>query len=193
MTVHSDDASPAARIAQVAPVSADAEEKTRLDRLFPKKRISAGALLRDPAGAILIVKPLYREHWLLPGGICESGESPQQALVREVREELGLDVAVQRLVCIDYLSPADGFGEAVHFLFECRPLRQDEIESIRLDAEEIVALRFASDAELRERLVPAIARRLDAIRSAGSAYCEDGRVMAPLGGASGVRATEPAR
>jgi 8-oxo-dGTP diphosphatase len=31
---------------------------------------TAGALIRDTAGNVLIVKPNYRDHWTLPGGIC---------------------------------------------------------------------------------------------------------------------------
>jgi 8-oxo-dGTP diphosphatase len=35
----------------------------------------------------------YPNHWTLPGGRVETGESPEQALVREVKEELGIKLA----------------------------------------------------------------------------------------------------
>ena len=38
------------------------------------------ALITDPAGRMLLVKPNYRDLWTLPGGICEHGEPPQSGL-----------------------------------------------------------------------------------------------------------------
>src|SRR6202042_1722416 len=51
---------------------------------------AAGALFTDDAGRVLLVKPNYRDHWSLPGGILEEGEPPHEACRREVLEELGL-------------------------------------------------------------------------------------------------------
>jgi 8-oxo-dGTP diphosphatase len=39
----------------------------------------------------------FPNHWTLPGGMVEKGESPEQAMVREVKEELGLDSQKFRL------------------------------------------------------------------------------------------------
>jgi 8-oxo-dGTP diphosphatase len=46
---------------------------------------------------ILLVKARAKENWQLPGGRLEPGESPQQALVREVHEETGLNSRPLRL------------------------------------------------------------------------------------------------
>jgi mutator protein MutT len=40
---------------------------------------------------------LFPNHWTLPGGKVEKGESPEQAIVREVKEEIGLDLQKFRL------------------------------------------------------------------------------------------------
>lgn len=59
------------------------------------------ALLFDDDGRILITKRPAGAHlagfWEFPGGTIESGESPQQALVREIKEETALDIEVQKL------------------------------------------------------------------------------------------------
>src|SRR2546427_4897446 len=54
-------------------------------------RIAAGVLFRDPDGRVLLVKPTYKAGWDIPGGYVEPGESPKQAALREVREELGIE------------------------------------------------------------------------------------------------------
>ena len=60
-------------------------------RSLPKKRMSAGALFFDEAGRLLVVEPAYKSNWEIPGGAVELNESPRQACVREVKEELGLE------------------------------------------------------------------------------------------------------
>lgn len=54
---------------------------------------------RDPAGRLLMVGNEYSARgvlWGVPGGRMEAGESPSECLVREFREEVGLDVTVRR-------------------------------------------------------------------------------------------------
>ena len=58
----------------------------------PKKMIAAKALLFNPAGELLLVKPSYKPYWSLPGGLVEAAESPQAACIREVYEEVGLNI-----------------------------------------------------------------------------------------------------
>ncbi len=56
-------------------------------------------MLFDPDGRVLLVHQTYGGcRWGLPGGRLEPGESPQQAAVREVAEEAGLEVALDHLV-----------------------------------------------------------------------------------------------
>lgn len=60
-----------------------------------------GAVARDAAGRLLLVRranPPAQGTWSLPGGRVEAGESPADAVRREVAEETGLAVEVGRLV-----------------------------------------------------------------------------------------------
>ena len=58
----------------------------------------------------------YKDGWEFPGGKMEPGETPQQALARELREELAIDVHVGDFLCtVDYDYPA--FHLTMHCYF----------------------------------------------------------------------------
>ena len=70
-------------------------------------------------GKIVLIKRRnepFKDHYALPGGIVEYGESVESALIREVKEETGLDVEIYRLVGV-YSDPnRDPRG---HFVSVC--------------------------------------------------------------------------
>jgi 8-oxo-dGTP pyrophosphatase MutT (NUDIX family) len=146
---------------------------------LPRKRMATGALLLDAESRVLIVRPTYREAWLVPGGIVEEHESPRAACVREVREEIGLEIVPGRLLCVEYRSPVGERTECVHFIFSGGTLRRDEIESIRLSDRELVEHAFVPTDAAREMLTAGLARRIDlamrALREGCTVYSEDGR------------------
>jgi 8-oxo-dGTP pyrophosphatase MutT (NUDIX family) len=81
-----------------------------------------GAILRD--GAVLLIQ--QREHatghtyWLLPGGGMEAGETPEACVAREMLEETGLTVRVERLL-LDVPSTPGGHYMRAH-TYLCTPL-----------------------------------------------------------------------
>lgn len=58
---------------------------------------TATAILEFPNNKILLVKRgtiVFKDYWALPGGRVDAGETVEQAVVREVKEETGLDVEI---------------------------------------------------------------------------------------------------
>lgn len=60
--------------------------------------IGTFAIILDEEQRVLLCHRCDRDLWNLPGGGLMSGETPWDGVIREVKEEVGLDVAVQRLV-----------------------------------------------------------------------------------------------
>lgn len=73
----------------------------------PLFRIGAFAIVRDAEGSVLLGHRRDCDFWGLPGGGMEAGEAPWEAAVREVYEETGLTVEIERLVGV-YSWPDDG-------------------------------------------------------------------------------------
>ena len=70
-----------------------------------------GAVVRDGEGRFLLVRRArdpQAGRWSLPGGRIEAGETPEEALAREVWEETGLEVAVGGVVGTVSLPAANG-------------------------------------------------------------------------------------
>jgi 8-oxo-dGTP pyrophosphatase MutT (NUDIX family) len=148
---------------------------------LPRKRSSAGVLV-FANGRLLCLETTYKPTFEIPGGVVEQGESPLEAAKRECREELGTDVAVRALLCVDYARGDEVKGDAIHYVFA------GEADAARFnpDAREIKALHWLSLEEALPRMSTALARRVAAANAAakagGAAYCEEGAPFTPCGG-----------
>src|SRR5215470_5748702 len=86
---------------------------------LPGVVVAAGALITDGDDRVLLVKPNYRDHWTLPGGICEHGEPPHAGCAREIAEELGLGLPVGALLAVDWSQPYGRQARPImHFVFD---------------------------------------------------------------------------
>lgn len=69
--------------------------RCRVVRLGSRRyTVTAGAFIVDDSGRILLLEHVFRPDngWGLPGGFLAKGEQPEEALRRELREEVGLEV-----------------------------------------------------------------------------------------------------
>ncbi|WP_234104902.1 NUDIX domain-containing protein, partial [Streptomyces venezuelae] len=133
----------------------------------------------------------YRTTCLLPGGAVDKDESPAQGAARELREELGVAMTVDRGLAVDWVSadsintPADMRfpGEILH-VYDGGTWNNEQIASIQLPEGEIDSVEFVEPSRLHALMSPGDARRaLSALRArinnAGPALLEDGRPIAP--------------
>jgi 8-oxo-dGTP pyrophosphatase MutT (NUDIX family) len=155
----------------------------------PRIQASAGALIRDRKGHLLILKPTYKGGWTVPGGVIEIGESPWQACRRETKEECGLDVTAGRLVCVDFLHPKPGRPGGLRFLFDCGVFDDAILETVVIQPYEIAESRIVPLAVALPLLSGPVRRRVRAACEADQVrYLENGR---PVGGITSWHQEDP--
>jgi len=94
----------------------DASEPARRgEQKYPEPAVSA--LIIAPTGQVLFIQsPKWGNRWSLPAGHVELGERTEDAIVREVKEETGLDVKpIELLTVQEAVFPVE-FHERRHFI-----------------------------------------------------------------------------
>jgi 8-oxo-dGTP diphosphatase len=131
-----------------------------------RKRMAAGALFRDAQGRVLLVDPVYRDTWGLPGGAVEAEESPRAACRREVAEELGLDRPPGRLLVVDWVPSRPGRPEGLVLCYDGGILRPAETAAITVPEDELAGFAFVPPAAVADRVEPLTDRRISACLAA---------------------------
>ena len=67
---------------------------------------------------MLLVKPNYKDGWILPGGTVEAGEAPKPGCEREIVEELGLDVKLGRVLLIFHGLSLGVWGDSTYYMYD---------------------------------------------------------------------------
>ena len=132
----------------------------------PKHSVSvAGIVVRDD-GRVLAVRRRDNQHWEPPGGVLELDESFDQGVRREVLEETGIEVQVERLTGV-YKNMPRGI---VSLVFRCAPVGGQPSPT-----DEALSVRWLSVEEIRQRMDPAyVVRVTDAFADLASARVHDG-------------------
>lgn len=140
----------------------------------PTHRVGAFAVIRDAAGRVLLSRRADSGWWNLPGGGVEPHESATEGVIREVREETGLDVGAGRLIGV-YSKPQK---HEIVLVFECHVKGGTIISTDEADHHEW----FAPDALPAEKFLPKHRERVeDALLNQAAAVIKDQR-QPPVGG-----------
>lgn len=86
--------------------------------IFKSESVSA-IVFNDNRTQILLIKRRDVPIWVLPGGGIDKDETPANAVIREVKEETGLNVKIVRHIAI--YTPINKLSK-VTFLYECTPV-----------------------------------------------------------------------
>jgi 8-oxo-dGTP pyrophosphatase MutT (NUDIX family) len=128
------------------------------ERLVPREKLvlrpSAYAIILHQ-GRVLLVRMRHTGHYTLPGGGINTGERIEDGLRREVREETGIEVQVERFAAFTedffYYDPLD---EAIHgllFFYICRPHSFDLAGDDQVEAGEVERPSWIDVEKLKER------------------------------------------
>ena len=84
-----------------------------------EQRSAGGAVFRESGGKLQVVMILTaaEKRWQIPKGIIDPGETPEQAAIREVREESGVNAEIiEKIATTDYWFsfPIDGIRRRIH-------------------------------------------------------------------------------
>lgn len=108
---------------------------------------SAGIILEDHDEKALIVKANYKAHWTFPGGVIDAGETPQQAALREIKEEVGLTIDPKTLQFGWVTARHSTSIDTYQFIFKA-PLDSGMTDTIVLQAAEIDEWQLVSKSDV---------------------------------------------
>jgi RimJ/RimL family protein N-acetyltransferase/ADP-ribose pyrophosphatase YjhB (NUDIX family) len=166
---------------QLARLATDPEPTSRdgfigvLNAGLPTKRVIAQGLIRNNAGEILLCELTYKKEWDLPGGVVDPHESPAHAVVREVREELQVEMSPRSLVAVNWLPSWRGWDDAMLCVFDLG-VDDQVIARARLEPRELRALHWCTLEEVERHAAAYVTRMLRRLepQTEGTAYLEDG-------------------
>jgi ADP-ribose pyrophosphatase YjhB (NUDIX family) len=114
---------------------------------FVRRPSARGACVAIHDGErILVVRVSYRSGYALPGGGIAPGETPREAALRELREEVGLRPPPGRLEVVAEIAGEEQWRQISTVLFDWRP---ESLPAPQIDGREIVWAGYKRFAELR--------------------------------------------
>jgi len=116
-------------------MSTPSNQKASQTQVYPEPTV--GALIVNTQGKILLTKShKWFDKYTLPGGHIEVGETMKEAVAREVKEEVGLDVEVAEMLLMQEAIFAVEFWKRKHFIF-FDFLCKSKDQQVKLDGREL--------------------------------------------------------
>ena len=114
---------------------------------------SSGAVFFNHQGDVLLVNPTYKPYWNLPGGQVDHGESPRDACIREVREELGIEPEIGPLLTAAW-TRRTGHEDRMLFVFDGGELTPEEQSAITLQTSELSEHAYYPPEKIDTSIIP---------------------------------------
>lgn len=112
--------------------------------------VFAGGCVFDESNRVLVQKRGDSNKWGFPGGAIEIGETPEEAAIRELKEETGLDVAIDSLIGIytdsDMKYPNGDEAHSICIVYKLKVLSGE----LTCDNEETIELKYFDVDKLPE-------------------------------------------
>ena len=116
-------------------MSTPSNQNASQTQVYPEPTV--GALIVNKQGKILLTKShKWFDKYTLPGGHIEVGETMKEAVAREVKEEVGLDVEVAEMLLMQEAIFAVEFWKRKHFIF-FDFLCKSKDQQVKLDGREL--------------------------------------------------------
>ncbi|MEU4444658.1 NUDIX domain-containing protein [Actinosynnema sp. NPDC050801] len=117
----------------------------------PRHSVSVAGIVVDDVGRVLVIRRRDNGRWEPPGGVLEIAETFEEGVRREVLEETGISVRVERLTGV-YKNMRRA---VVALVYRCTPLG-----GVSRTTDEAAAVRWMTLDEVRETMTPAYAIRV---------------------------------
>ena len=90
----------------------------------PLLAVDVAIYVKERDGFVLVkrLNPPFKDHWAIPGGFVEVGETVEQAAVREAKEETGLNVKLVKLIGVYSKPDRDPRGHVVSIAYLAIPV-----------------------------------------------------------------------
>lgn len=124
------------------------------------RRQAVGAILIEPGGRLLLVHERMRGEWSYPAGYVDRGENHLQAVVREMGEELGLQLEPDRFMHLATHAHNERPGGPLDFKTYRSQVTATEAASVRRQYSELVDHRWVTPDEALELITPRFRDRL---------------------------------
>src|SRR5437667_12794705 len=115
------------------------------DLHIPSPKVGCSVAAFDDVGRVVLLRRADNERWALPGGYAEVGSPPSANALREMREETGFDVELERLVGV---YDNKSFGSVASYQFYICCFRARIAGGVATPSKETIEVVLASPEQL---------------------------------------------